>query len=400
MFHHGYALHYERFLKSYVQNRDQRLVICEVGILNGSGLAIWCDLFPNSRVIGLDIDISIAERNMGNLLKLGAFSDNSPELHKYDQLIDSTELLDEILNGDRIDIFIDDGAHFDDAIMTTMRSVLPHLSDPFVCFVEDNADVHRKLELEYPKFPLFVDGELTVITSPSGTAHRITADQLPGFPNPPEYLAKISPFSQCRIFVSRCGPVLVLSQSPDSPLSPQSASTLSDCLRRRYGRVGRSAEWPYWSHHPPKLIAENHLQDQYSQLVDYKWFCFQGVPGFVMVCKDRFVEHKRCFLDPDWNPPPFSDPRYPTFPAEEISPPKSLGQMRTVAEQLSRDFPFVRVDLYDIDGVCRFGELTPYPEAGTDCRFTPKDWSLRIGSWLKLPQPKINRRLAYSRFVV
>ena len=171
MFHHGYAVHYERFLKSYVQNRDQRLVICEVGILNGSGLAIWCDLFPNSRVIGLDIDISIAERNMDNLLKLGAFSDNSPELHKYDQLIDSTELLDEILDGDRIDIFIDDGAHFDDAIRTTMRSVLPHLSDPFVCIVEDNADVHRKLELEYPKFPLFVDGELTVITSPSGTAH-------------------------------------------------------------------------------------------------------------------------------------------------------------------------------------------------------------------------------------
>ena len=108
---------------------------------------------------------------MDNLLKLSAFLDNSPELHRYDQLVDSTELLDEILNGNRIDIFIDDGAHFDDAIMTTLRSTLPHLSDQFVYFVEDNADVHRKSELEYPKFPLFVDGELTVITSPSGTAH-------------------------------------------------------------------------------------------------------------------------------------------------------------------------------------------------------------------------------------
>ena len=84
-------------------------------------------------------------------------------------MVDSTEFLDVILNGDRIDIFIDDGAHFDDAIMTTLRSVLPHLSDQFVCFVEDNADVHRKIELDYSLIPMYVVGELTVITSASGT---------------------------------------------------------------------------------------------------------------------------------------------------------------------------------------------------------------------------------------
>ena len=61
--------------------------------------------------------------------------------------------------------------HFDDAIMTTSGSAVPHLSDQFVCFVEDNANVHKKIELEYPQFPMHVDGELTVMTSPSGTAH-------------------------------------------------------------------------------------------------------------------------------------------------------------------------------------------------------------------------------------
>ena len=188
--------------------------------------------------------------------------------------------------------------------------------------------------------------------------------------------------------------------SPDNPLNPQAASILNNCLRRRYARVRRSTEWPYWSHHPAKLIAENYLEDQYSQLVDYKWFCFQGVPRFVMVCKDRFVDHKRLFFDPDWNLLPFSDARYPTFPPAEISPPNSLHQMRTVAQQLSRDFPFIRVDLYDINGICKFGELTPYPEAGIDSQFIPEDWNLKIGDWLELPQPKINRRLAYSRFVV
>ncbi len=40
--------------------------------------------------------------------------------------------------------------HFDDAIMTTLGSALPHLSDQFVCFVDDNADVIWKVELEFP----------------------------------------------------------------------------------------------------------------------------------------------------------------------------------------------------------------------------------------------------------
>ncbi len=171
MFHHGYAVHYERFLKSYVEDRDRLTVICEVGILNGSGLAIRCDLFPNSRFIGLDIDTSIVDRNMNNLFGLGAFSDNSPELYRYDQFIDSTELLDDILNHDGIDLFIDDSAQSDNAIMTTLGNALPHLSDQFVCFVEDNADVHRKTELGYPQFPMYVYVETTVITSSSGTMH-------------------------------------------------------------------------------------------------------------------------------------------------------------------------------------------------------------------------------------
>ena len=187
--------------------------------------------------------------------------------------------------------------------------------------------------------------------------------------------------------------------SADNPLSSQITSTLSYCLARRYGNLRSTAEWPYWSHHPRKVIAEKYLEDQYSQLVDYKWFCFHGVPKFVMVCKDRFVDHKRCFFDPDWNPLPFSDSRYQKFPSKEIAPPKSLEHMRTVARHLSHDFPFMRVDLYDINGICKFGELTPYPEAGIDCRFAPNDWDSRIGSWLELPEPKINRCLAYSRFV-
>ncbi|MDE0309038.1 MAG: glycosyltransferase family 25 protein [Acidiferrobacterales bacterium] len=74
MLHHGYAVHYAEFLKPYVKDRDRRFVICEFGILKGTGLAIWCDLFPNARCIGFDVDLSNIEKNMDDLLQRGAFS--------------------------------------------------------------------------------------------------------------------------------------------------------------------------------------------------------------------------------------------------------------------------------------------------------------------------------------
>ena len=43
------------------------------------------------------------------------------------------------------------------------------------------------------------------------------------------------------------------------------------------------AEWLYW-HINPMLLVEEYLEDQFSELVDYKVFCFNGEPKFIMVC--------------------------------------------------------------------------------------------------------------------
>ncbi len=172
MLHHGYAKHYAEFLRPYVQDRDQRFVICEFGILKGTGLAIWCDLFPNARCIGLDVDLSSIKKNMDNLLRLGAFSNNSPELYEYDQFVHSADYLKEILDGDKIDIVMDDGHHSDESILTTLESVKPHLAKEFVYLIEDNPFVHKKIESNYKGCTLYSDSELTVITSLSPAAHQ------------------------------------------------------------------------------------------------------------------------------------------------------------------------------------------------------------------------------------
>ena len=171
MLHHGYAGHYARFLEPYVQNRGERIVICEVGVLEGTGLAIWCDLFPNARCIGLDIDLSNVRRNMDKLRSFGAFVENSPELYEYDQFVYSEDQINEILDGDRIDVFTDDGHHSEKAIMTTLKSVVPHLSEQFVYFVEDNWEIHKVIEQEYPEWAVYSDCGFTVIT-PSSAAFR------------------------------------------------------------------------------------------------------------------------------------------------------------------------------------------------------------------------------------
>ena len=160
-----------------------------------------------------------------------------------------------------------------------------------------------------------------------------------------------------------------------------------------------NGEWPYW-HIQPKIFIEEYLEDQFSQLVDYKVFCFNGQPKFIMVCIDRFetTGMKRLFFDTKWELLPITDAKYPRSKVGADFPrPKSLEEMLHYAFLLSQDLAFVRADFYDLDGECRFGELTLYPESGSGCAFKPTKWDYIFGEWLNLPKPNRNPRLAYSK---
>ena len=96
-------------------------------------------------------------------MNLGAFKTNSPEIYEYDLFVYSSEYLGEVLNGDKIDICVDDGNHSEITILTTLASVLPHLNNKFVYFIEDNRLVHRKIKLMYENLTAHSNGELTFI---------------------------------------------------------------------------------------------------------------------------------------------------------------------------------------------------------------------------------------------
>jgi hypothetical protein len=163
MLHNGYGPVYARYLERFLDNRSIRLA--EFGILKGTGLAIWCDLFPDAQVFGLDIDPSHFEANRADLARRGAFKANLPEVHEYDQLVESNEKLSHILRGQSLDIVIDDGLHSVEAIVKTWRSVKPHLSSTFVYFIEDYSGLLDQCDSEFEGFDRRRYGPMTVVSA-------------------------------------------------------------------------------------------------------------------------------------------------------------------------------------------------------------------------------------------
>ena len=61
--------------------------------------------------------------------------------------------------------------------------------------------------------------------------------------------------------------------------------------------------------------------------------------------------------------------------------------MLEIARKLSENIPFVRVDLYNLNGKIYVGELTLYPAAGM-MKLTDSEWDKKLGDMLVLHTKK------------
>jgi len=161
---HNYAGKYAQYLLPFLKKKGITLI--EIGILKGTGLAIWSDLFKKANIIGLDIDLSYFKKNISVLKKYGAFKTNQPKLFTFDQFENNKIYLNKILKNNKVDICIDDGDHSNEAIMNSLSDIKPFLSDDFVYFVEDNKKVHAIIKKTFPDFKVESCEELTIITRP------------------------------------------------------------------------------------------------------------------------------------------------------------------------------------------------------------------------------------------
>ena len=170
----------------------------------------------------------------------------------------------------------------------------------------------------------------------------------------------------------------------------QAKDKINKSLQSNYYYSGR--EWPY-KHVKPRIIAEQYMYEgadasSNKALLDYKFFCFNGRVDSVMVCTERETgSPKFYFFDEKWNLKRYNKrgkeaPKNFTLPK-----PDGMDQMFELASRLSEGIPYVRVDLYNINGAIYFGEMTFYPESGFDENILPESdeyW----GDMIVLPAKK------------
>ena len=147
-------------------------------------------------------------------------------------------------------------------------------------------------------------------------------------------------------------------------------------------------EWAY-KDVPPRIIIEKYLQDTSGDdIIDYKFFCFNGEPKIVAVEFRRY--NTPFFKSPVCNYYSIDDWKYlgftTTYPTDEdikIDPPICLSEMLKIVRILSCTLAFARIDLYCISGKVYFSEITLAHMGGFSC-FSPEKWDIKLGNLIDL----------------
>ena len=174
----------------------------------------------------------------------------------------------------------------------------------------------------------------------------------------------------------------------------QADKKLSACLKSNFYYPAR--EWPY-KNVAPRIIAEKFMENEDgSGLRDYKFYCFNGEPKFLYISEglENHATAKISFVNLDWTFAPYQRSDYKPFDTLPEKP-KTFNEMIKYATILSEGIPFVRVDLYEINGSVYFSELTFTP-CGGFMPFKDEKYDYDIGKYLKLP--KVGGGQIYSIF--
>lgn len=148
-------------------------------------------------------------------------------------------------------------------------------------------------------------------------------------------------------------------------------------------------EWPY-KNVKKRIIAETYLSEEITpenptgDLVDYKFYSFNGETKAIVIATERHTKTGVCFdyFDKDFNHLPFQQGGPNSKKC--INKPMCYEEMWNIACKLSEGLPHIRVDLYCIKEHIYFGELTFFDASGF-AKFTPEEWDYKFGEWIKLP---------------
>ncbi|MEZ9705381.1 ATP-grasp fold amidoligase family protein [Vibrio breoganii] len=136
-----------------------------------------------------------------------------------------------------------------------------------------------------------------------------------------------------------------------------------------------------------KILIEEYLIDETGLQTpdDYKFHCFNG-EILIQVDRGRFEDHRRNIYNEQWELQDtnfYGDSNFPDIPR-----PKMLQEMLNIARLLSKDFNYIRVDLYCVNNKIYFGEMTCTHKSGA-CKFIPESEDYAWGNKWTLDKRKV-----------
>ncbi len=156
---------------------------------------------------------------------------------------------------------------------------------------------------------------------------------------------------------------------------------LSLSLKENYYYHAR--EWPY-KNIKPRIIAEKYMQNENDDVLKvYKVFNFNGEPFLIQVIQnDKTADESVDYYDTNWECLDI----HQNFPNSEgrIDKPVTFDKMMNFSALLSKDYPFLRTDWYEINKCLFFSEYTFFSDAGFE-PFYPEKWDRILGDKLVLP---------------
>ena len=174
----------------------------------------------------------------------------------------------------------------------------------------------------------------------------------------------------------------ILVKDKDAINQKQISQQLQQWLNQTY--TGSGIEFQYEGIKPRLIFAEEFFEvEQNKRLADYKIMCINGRPEFILYCYDRDEAENAqlASFSLSWKQLFYTTGEHPL----NIHAPKSLDKMISFAQVLSNDFPFVRVDFYDIFGSPYLSELTFSPYGNIITYIKPEILD-SLGKKLKLPK--------------
>jgi len=139
----------------------------------------------------------------------------------------------------------------------------------------------------------------------------------------------------------------------------------------------------HYSRITPRIIVEKYLGNIQSLPIEYKIHVYNGKARNLYVVTGRGHDIRYTNFYIDWTP--FDGSQFNGWRKadEPIERPANFDEMIALAERLGAPFPFVRVDLYNIDGKIFFSEMTFTPAKGTLILDDDRT-DFEIGSWLDI----------------